>query len=168
MAGAPGPRTDDPSQREAAAPPALIDLVRAPIDLAAVHAALVDPACGAACVFVGSTRDHHEGRPVSGLEYEAYDDMARAELARIAAEVREAFADVRRVVLVHRLGPVPLGEASVAVGVATAHREAAFAAGRWAIDALKARAPIWKKEGYRDGADPRWVANCEARAEGGG
>lgn len=141
------------------APPTLVLLVDEAIDLGAVHEAVRSPACGAVCTFVGTSREVHDGRPVARLEYEAYRPMALVELRRLADEVRERFPAAHGVALVHRLGAVPLAEASVAVAVSTAHRDQAFQACRWAIDALKARVPIWKRESYRDGGDPRWVDN---------
>jgi len=126
-----------------------VRLVRGPIDLAALHA--TRPADGALCLFVGVVRDHNEGRPVVRLEYEAYAEMALPLMEKIAAECRERWriTDVR---IVHRLGPLAIGEASVAVGVASPHRREAFEACRYAIDTLKATVPIWKKEFYADGA----------------
>ncbi|MCL4821028.1 MAG: molybdenum cofactor biosynthesis protein MoaE [Vicinamibacteria bacterium] len=124
-------------------------LVRAPIDLAALCA--TEPRDGALALFVGVVRDENQGRPVARLEYEAYEEMAEAELERVEQETRARFpvTDVR---LVHRLGPLAIGEASVAVAVSSPHRGEAFTACRFAIDTLKKRVPIWKKEFYADGA----------------
>lgn len=141
-------------------PSTLVRLVDDPIDLGAVHEAVRSPACGAVCTFVGTSREVHEGRPVAGLEYEAYRPMALQELRALADELRRRFPAAHGVALVHRLGAVPLTEASVAVAVSAPHRDEAFQACRWAIDALKARVPIWKRESYRDGSDPRWVENA--------
>jgi molybdopterin synthase catalytic subunit len=123
-------------------------LTRAPIDLAALQDTA--PAEGALCLFVGVVRDHHQGRPVERLEYDAYEEMALPLLERIEDEARRRWPV--RLRIVHRLGPMRVGEASVAVSAAAAHREAAFAACRWAIDTLKATVPIWKKEYGPDGA----------------
>jgi len=92
----------------------------------------------------------HAGRRVEALEYEAFEPMALDILGGIADEI-EARWDVRRLAIVHRIGPVPLGEASVIVVAAAPHRDAAFAAARYAIDETKARAPIWKAERFTDG-----------------
>ena len=92
----------------------------------------------------------HADRRVEGLEYEAFEPMALDVLAQIADEV-EARWDVRGIAIVHRVGPVPLGEASVVVVAAAPHRDSAFAAARYAIDETKARAPIWKAERFADG-----------------
>ena len=126
-----------------------IQLVREPIDLTALQA--TRPADGALCLFVGVVRDHNEGRRVLRLEYEAYEEMALPLMEGIAAETRGRWAvtDVR---IVHRLGRLEIGEASVAVVVTAPHRGPAFEACRHAIDALKATVPIWKKEFYADGA----------------
>lgn len=140
----------------------VILLQHEPLSAAWAHDAVRDPRCGAICCFEGITREVHEGRPVEKLSYEAYEAMARRELARIAAEARARFPDVVHVCIAHRLGEVPLAEASVVVAVSAPHRPEAFDACRFAMDALKASVPIWKKESYRDGGDPRWIANREA------
>ena len=92
----------------------------------------------------------HVGRSVEGLSYEAHEPMAIAVLERIADEIRDRFG-VERLAIVHRTGEVPLGEVSVAVVAVSPHRDAAFAAARYAIDETKARAPIWKAERFEDG-----------------
>ena len=127
----------------------VVRLVREGIDLDALLDAT--PADGAVCLFVGVVRNENRGRPVLRLEYEAYEEMALSVMEEIAAETRRRFP-VTAVRLVHRLGGLELGEASVAVAVASPHRPEAFAACRFAIDTLKAKAPIWKKEHYADGS----------------
>jgi molybdopterin synthase catalytic subunit len=124
-------------------------LTRDPIDVLALQRP--GRADGALCLFVGVVRDHHHGRRVLRLEYEAYEEMALPLLQRIEDEARQRFP-VAAVRIVHRLGPLEVGEASVAVAVTAAHREEAFAACRWAIDTVKATVPIWKKEYGEDGA----------------
>ncbi len=125
-----------------------VRLVREPIELADLAA--VAPADGALCLFVGVVRDENQGRRVKRLEYEAYEEMALPLMEEIAAETRNRHR-VSEVRLVHRLGPLEIGEASVAIAVASPHRGEAFAACRFAIDTLKAKVPIWKKEHYEDG-----------------
>jgi molybdopterin synthase catalytic subunit len=126
-----------------------VRLVREPIDVASLAGTATGD--GAVCLFVGVVRNENQGRPVLRLEYEAYEEMAVPLMEEIAAEARSLFpvTDVR---LVHRLGRLEIGEASVAVAVSAPHRAGAFAACRFAIDALKARVPIWKKEFYSDGS----------------
>ena len=140
----------------------MVRLQREPLDLAAIQA--VSPRDGALCLFVGVVRNENGGRPVLRLEYEAYEEMALPLMAEIEAEVKERWpvTDVR---MVHRLGPMAIGEASVAVAVASPHRAEAFLACRHGIDALKARVPIWKKEFYADGS--LWLQNQESAPEGG-
>jgi molybdopterin synthase catalytic subunit len=130
-----------------------------PIDLAALIAEVANPAHGAICTFLGTTRETSPGddRPVAALDYEAYVELARADFEAIAAEARERWGPLR-IAIVHRTGRVALGEASVAVAVGSPHRGAAFDACEFAINTLKARAPIWKRETYRDG-DTAWIAN---------
>jgi molybdopterin synthase catalytic subunit len=127
----------------------LVALVRAPIDLAALQAAA--PADGALCLFAGVVRNENGGRPVRYLEYEAYEEMAIPLMRQIAADARRQWP-VTAVRIVHRLGRLEIGEPSVAVAVVSPHRAEAFAACRFAIDTLKARVPIWKKEYYADGS----------------
>jgi molybdopterin synthase catalytic subunit len=127
----------------------MILLVREPVDVAALQD--VASRDGALCLFVGVVRDENEGRRVLRLEYEAYEDMALPLMEEIAAEARRQFG-VGEVRIVHRLGRLEIGEVSVAVAAASPHRAEAFAACRYAIDTLKARVPIWKKEFYADGA----------------
>jgi molybdopterin synthase catalytic subunit len=136
-------------------------LVHGPIDLAALSA--TTPADGALCLFVGVVRDENAGRRVLRLEYEAYEEMALPLLEEIAAETLRLYP-VTRVRLVHRLGRLAIGEASVAVAVSSPHRNEAFAACRFAIDALKARVPIWKKEFYADGS--AWLGGPEPPTPG--
>jgi molybdopterin synthase catalytic subunit len=124
-------------------------LTRAPIDLAALHATASRD--GALCLFVGVVRDENAGRRVLWLEYEAYEEMALPLMRDIADEARRRWP-ITEIHLVHRLGRLEIGEASVAVAAASPHRAEAFAACRYAIDALKAGVPIWKKEFYADGS----------------
>lgn len=126
------------------------------IDVAAVAAAVRDPAHGAVLVFEGVARREHDGRAVESLFYEAYVVMAEAELGRIARESASRWPDAR-VAVVHRTGPVAIGEPSVVVAVGAPHRDEAYAASRYVIDELKRRAPIWKRETYADGT--AWIAN---------
>lgn len=110
------------------------------------------PDCGAVVLFSGNARDHAEGRAdVTGLVYEAYDEAAQPRLLRVADEARRRWPAVRRVVMLHRVGPVPIGEAAVVVVVSSPHRGEAFSAGRFCIDALKATVPIWKLETWDGG-----------------
>jgi molybdopterin synthase catalytic subunit len=125
-------------------------LVDGPIDVETLRSETGHPSCGAVTLFVGSARDNHQGRPVSGLAYAAYRRMAIASLERIAVEL-EAEAPGLRLGIVHRLGDVPVGEASVAIAAASPHRGAAFSAARTALERLKRETPIWKRERYLDG-----------------
>ena len=133
----------------------MAELTQRPIDPASLLALAGRPDCGALALFLGTSRDHHEGRRVSGLAYEAYAPMALEALAAIERQAAERFA-IANCAIVHRLGEVPIGEASVAVVVAAAHRGPAFDACRWAMDELKRTVPIWKKERYVEGGEG-WV-----------
>ncbi|MBS0431140.1 MAG: molybdenum cofactor biosynthesis protein MoaE [Proteobacteria bacterium] len=125
------------------------------IDASRLGRGLESPRTGAAIVFEGRVRDHHQGRQVIGLAYEAYAELALAEGSRIIAEARERFA-IEQAACVHRVGELSLGETAVWVGVTAAHRDAAFAACRYIIDEVKARVPIWKREHYAEGAS-EWL-----------
>jgi molybdopterin synthase catalytic subunit len=131
------------------------ELVDGPIAVERLLAAAARPDCGALVLFLGTARDHHEGREVVRLEYEAYRPMALTALEQIERDTveRHAVASCR---VVHRLGAVSPAETSIAVVVAAAHRSAAFDACRWAMDRVKRAAPIWKKEHYADGGTG-WV-----------
>lgn len=120
------------------------------IDVDAVVASVSGPDCGAVVVFVGTVRNRHQGRPVERLTYTGYPSMTRAGFERIAADLEAAHPGLR-VAIVHRLGEVPVGEASVVIAVASPHRAAAYEASRTALERLKTEIPIWKREHYADG-----------------
>ena len=130
-------------------------LSETPFDVAALRAELLDARVGAHASFEGWVRDHNDGRRVDGLRYEAYAALAEQEGERILSEACERFAilDAR---CVHRTGDLAIGELAVWVGVASAHRDAAFAACRFVIDEVKARVPIWKHERYA-GGEAGWL-----------
>jgi molybdopterin synthase catalytic subunit len=128
----------------------MYEIVSQPIDAAAVTAAVAHPGTGATVTFIGTTRYHNDGRRVIRLEYEAYPEMALTEMRRIGEIARQRWP-IERVAIVHRIGVVPLGEASVVIAVSAGHREAAFAACHFAIDRLKEVVPIWKKEHFEGG-----------------
>jgi molybdopterin synthase catalytic subunit len=121
---------------------------------------VADPAAGALAVFLGTVRDHSPGRrDVTHLEYEAYPEVVEAKIGEIVAEARSHWPIVR-VAVVHRVGSLAVGETSVGVAVACGHRADAFAAARYLIDEVKARAPIWKREHWPGGAE--WIGNERA------
>ena len=126
-------------------------VVREVIDTRRVVDSLKRGEDGAALVFEGVVRNQTRGRKTLYLEYEAYEEMALAQLEKLAFEALEKF-QVRDVAIVHRLGRLEIGEASVLIAVASAHRAASFEACRWLIDTLKRTVPIWKKEFFEDGA----------------
>ena len=112
-----------------------------------------DPSCGAIVTFSGTARDHSAGREaVYLLEYEAYEAQAKVRMHQVALSARERWPDIKRVVLIHRLGEVPITESAVVVAVSSPHRDAAFEAARYCIDTLKHTVPIWKKEKWAGGA----------------
>jgi len=128
-----------------------VEIVDAVIDAEAIVAGVKAGADGAVCVFDGIVRDNTRGRRTLYLDYEAYREMALSQMRGLAEEARTRFG-VREVAMVHRLGRLMVGETSVLIAVASAHRGAAFDACRWLIDTLKKTVPIWKKETFADGA----------------
>lgn len=130
-------------------------LSRSPLSLEPLIREVAGPERGGTCVFLGTVRSGPEEGGVTDIEYSAYDAMAEAELERILAEARERWA-AARVALRHRVGRVPVGEASIAIVAAAPHRAEAFAACRHVIEEVKRRLPIWKKEHRADGT-AEWV-----------
>jgi molybdopterin synthase catalytic subunit len=126
-----------------------------PLDPAALEAGIRDDRAGAYATFVGRVRDENEGRRVRTLEYEAHQALAESEGARILDEARDRFS-ILAARCVHRTGTLAIGDAAIWVGVAAAHRDAAFEACRYIVDETKARVPIWKKEHYSDG-ESAWL-----------
>ena len=133
----------------------MIELVTDTIDTNAVLAHVASPEAGAVVLFLGTTRRTTEGRETASLDYECYHEMALAKLAELKAEAVRRWP-LLECAIVHRVGHLELGEASVAVAVSTPHRQAAFEAGQWLIDTLKQVVPIWKKENWADGTT-QWV-----------
>jgi molybdopterin synthase catalytic subunit len=129
----------------------MVTLTRNPIDVAKLLAEVEDDGSGGVVLFLGRVRNHSNGHKVSGLSYEAFDEMAQAQLLKIEEEARSKWP-VRAMSIHHRLGEMQIGDISVAVAVACAHRGEAFTACRFAIDTLKIKVPIWKKEFREDGS----------------
>jgi molybdopterin synthase catalytic subunit len=133
----------------------MIRLTNERIDASAVLAEVASSAAGAVVLFLGTTRDNSHGRPTASLDYQSYNEMAAKMLAQLEAEARRRWPLIG-CALVHRLGHLEIGEASVAVAVSAPHRDAAFEAGKWLIDTLKKNVPIWKRENWADGTSA-WV-----------
>jgi molybdopterin synthase catalytic subunit len=133
----------------------MIQLTTEPIDAARLLEQATSPQAGAVVLFLGMTRQLTGSRRTVTLDYEAYGTMAEQKLAELEAEARRRWPIIE-CLIVHRLGRVPLAEASVAIVVSTPHRADAFAAGQWLIDTLKQDVPIWKREERADGAT-EWI-----------
>jgi molybdopterin synthase catalytic subunit len=145
------------SAPEQTLPAPIIRITRDPLDDAAIRAlehAVTTSGAGGCVTFAGVVRDNARGKRVRSLEYDAYPEMAESEMARIAAEVAKRWPE-SALAMVHRIGPLAIGECAVVVVAACPHRGEAFDACRYAIDTLKANVPIWKKEFYEDGEE--WV-----------
>ena len=144
-------------------------IVTRPLDPAALLAMVADAAHGATALFIGTVREVNDGRSVTGIDYTAYEAMAERELAAIVAEAAERFATAEgapHVVAEHRIGTLDIGEASVAVAAAHARRAPAMDAVRYAVEELKRRVPIWKREHYADGTR-EWLDPTAAPASAG-
>lgn len=126
-----------------------------PLDTAALRAALESARAGAVVCFEGVVRDHNAGRAVLRLAYQAYAELAEREGGRILAQARELF-ELERVLCVHRVGELQIGDVAVWIGASAPHRDTAFAACRHVIDEVKRHVPIWKKEYYVDG-ESEWL-----------
>lgn len=142
-----------------------------PID--AAYRWTVQPDCGAVVLFSGTARDHSAGRPdVSQLAYEAYEEHLISRFEGLVDEIRDRWAEVRRVCIMHRVGEVPIGESTVVVVASSPHRDVAFEAARYGIDRLKATAPIWKREVWAEGEswglDAREIDDVGLPAPSGG
>lgn len=125
-------------------------IVKTPIDARSTIARIERDEAGAILTFAGTVRNRHRGRDVIAIDYHAYESMAARELEKLEREIESRWPEIRAAI-VHRIGYLELGEASVLIAVSSPHRADGFDALRYAIDELKKRAPIWKKELYRDG-----------------
>jgi len=134
---------------------AMIEITHAPIDPAEVLRHVASNQAGAVVLFLGTTREFTDGRQTESLEYECYPEMARQKMGELVSQARSRWP-LLACAIVHRVGHLQLGEASVAIAVSSPHRQAAFEAGQWLIDTLKQVVPIWKKENWADGTS-QWV-----------
>jgi molybdopterin synthase catalytic subunit len=134
-----------------------------PLSLDRVIERVAGPRHGAIATFTGAVRDHHQGKPVTGIEYHAYAEMAGRVLREIGTRIEKQY-DSCRVAIHHRIGRLAIGDASVVIAVAAPHRKEALAGCAAAIEILKSEAPIWKKEFSGDGA--AWIEGPEYRPSG--
>ena len=138
----------------------VFELTTDPLDARRLEAAVAHAGAGAICTFTGIVRDNSRGRSVTELDYEAYTEMATAEMRKIGDEIGERWPEAR-VAMAHRTGKLQIGDASVVVSVSCPHRAEAIAACKWGIDRLKDSVPIWKKEYAADGT--YWIEGDEAK-----
>ncbi len=122
-------------------------------------AAVADPAAGAIDVFLGVVRNNNKGRDVAYLEYDAYAPMAEKLMAELGQEAIEQFG-LQKVALFHRTGRMEIGETSLLIALSAGHRAETFAAGKWLVDEVKKRVPVWKKEVWTDGEE--WIEGPES------
>jgi len=140
----------------------LIKITPSQLDVGAISSSVTEVCTGATSLFVGTTRDNFQGKKVVRLEYEAYEGMARKELAKLCQEVRSKWPGIHKIAIHHRLGVVEVTQASVVIAVSSPHRRDSLEAVQFAIDKLKQTVPIWKKEIYAEGEDA-WKENQECR-----
>ena len=129
----------------------LFDVTYEPLSVDSLVRAVLSDGDGAVVTFVGTVRDHHQGRSVTALEYEAYPEMAVEEMRRIGVEMISKWG-LHGLAMRHRVGKLAVGEISVVIAVSAPHRQEAFSACSEALDMLKATVPVWKKEYYEDGS----------------
>jgi molybdopterin converting factor subunit 1 len=141
----------------------LFEVGSEPLDVRRVEAAVVHDGAGGICTFTGVVRDNSRGQSVTHLEYEAFAEMATAQMRRIADEIAERWPEAR-VAMAHRTGRLEIGEASVVVSASAPHRAEAIAACKWGIDRLKETVPIWKKEHAANGTF--WIEGEEQKPVG--
>jgi molybdopterin synthase catalytic subunit len=139
----------------------LFELTKLPLDARRMETAVTHKGAGAICTFTGVVRDSSRGQSVTHLDYEAYGEMAVAQMKRIGEEIAERWPEAR-VAMAHRTGSLEIGEASVVVAVSCPHRAEAIAACKWGIDRLKESVPIWKKEHAADGT--YWIEGDQAKS----
>lgn len=133
----------------------MIEITSDPIDTSALLESVSSPTCGAAVLFVGTTRQFTEGRETEKLAYECYQPMALQKLNQLRDRAMQKW-DIQNCAIVHRIGVVEVEAASIAVAVSSPHRVASFEAASWIMDRLKKDVPIWKQEHWADG-DRQWV-----------
>lgn len=137
----------------------IVDVTDKKLSVETVTDLVSDESCGAVSLFLGTTRDNFEGKQVLKLEYEAYEPMAKKKMLEICASIRQQWK-VHKIAIVHRIGVVPVKEASIIIAVSSPHRKESLEAVHYAIDTLKAVVPIWKKEVYTDDTTT-WKQNKE-------
>uniref|UniRef100_A0A3P8ZJR5 Molybdopterin synthase catalytic subunit n=1 Tax=Esox lucius TaxID=8010 RepID=A0A3P8ZJR5_ESOLU len=144
-------------------PTDLVELTHDKLSVEAVSELVTCPSCGAISIFIGTTRDSFEEKKVVQLEYEAYVPMAQSELKKIYADIRARWPTIRHICVHHRLGVVPVTDASVIIGISSPHRRDSLEAVQYCIDKLKATVPIWKKV-YEE--ESCWKENMECQWTG--
>jgi len=132
------------------------------LDVEKAFGALTSPYCGGSSIFLGTTRDVFEGKHVASLDYECYETMAKKEILKICLEIRKEFPDIHNIAVHHRLGNVPVKEASILVATNSPHRKDCIQATSDIVDRVKSKVPIWKKEVYADGTT-NWMSNKECQ-----
>jgi len=148
----------------------IVDVTEKKLNVEEITELVSDEACGAVSLFIGTTRNNFDGKEVTKLEYEAYEPMARKKMLEVCGMIRRQW-HVHKVAIVHRIGVVPVKEASIIIAISSAHRKESLEAVQFAIDTVKAVVPVWKKEIYADktstwkqNKECEWSEDCPASA----
>ncbi|CAG5133639.1 unnamed protein product [Candidula unifasciata] len=136
-----------------------VDILYEKLSVEDISDMVSSPSCGAVSMFIGTTRDNFDGKQVLKLDYEAYIPMAKRKMLEVCASIRQQW-DVHNIAIIHRIGVVPVKEASIVIAISSEHRKESLEAVHFAIDTMKAIVPIWKKEIYADEASA-WKHNKE-------
>ncbi|GFS16702.1 molybdopterin synthase catalytic subunit [Elysia marginata] len=137
----------------------IVDVVEDKLKVDEITDSVSSPSCGAVSIFVGTTRNNFEGKQVVRLEYEAYYPMAKKKMLEVCASIRSQW-DVENIAMIHRIGVVPVKEASIVIAISSPHRKESLEAVQYAIETVKAIVPVWKKEIYADDS-ASWKKNKE-------
>lgn len=136
-----------------------VDITEDRLDLEKLTNFVTSPSCGAVSVFIGTTRNNFDGKKVLQLEYEAYIPMAKKKMVEICQQIRKSWS-IEKIAMEHRIGVVPVAEASIIIAISSPHRKESLEAVQYAIDMVKAVVPVWKKEIYEDDMS-EWKENKE-------
>jgi len=152
----------------------IVDITEKKLSVGDITDLVSDDTCGAVSIFIGTTRNNFDGKEVMQLEYEAYEPMARKKMLEVCASIRQQWK-VHKVAIVHRIGVVPVREASIVIAVSSPHRQESLQAVSYAINTVKAVVPVWKKEIYADDTaswkqnkECAWSEDCPSAASDGG
>ncbi|XP_005091783.1 molybdopterin synthase catalytic subunit [Aplysia californica] len=150
----------------------IVDVTEKKLSVDTITELVSDDTCGAVSLFIGTTRNNFDNKEVLRLEYEAYEPMAKKKMLEVCASIRQQW-QVHKIAMIHRIGVVPVKEASIIIAISSAHRKESLDAVQYAINTVKAVVPVWKKEIYADDSSSwkqnkecAWSEDCPATASG--